>query len=205
VRRRKVRAARDAGVLADPRASASREAEAERCFSIKRRSDCRNRKSAISPASRARCLKPAPHDPRWTYLSGFRPHRRGSLSTASGASTCLDGWHRRYDMPPRAPGDARLARRDRAASAVSARVCVLHPSETTAPDPHSKTPLEAPLVDRGGCIIRQVLRAGITFFREVIPAMWERLRFPSPRAAGRGWHPSAARMTGEGQAHVIAD
>ena len=33
-------------------------------------SGCRNRKSAISPASRARCLKPAPHDPRWTDLSG---------------------------------------------------------------------------------------------------------------------------------------
>src|SRR6476660_5218954 len=52
--------------------------------------------------------KPALHDPRWTDLSGFRPRRRGSLSTASGASTCLGGWHRRYDTPPRAPGDARL-------------------------------------------------------------------------------------------------
>ena len=97
---------------------------------------CRSRKSAISPASRARCLKPAPHDPRWTDLSGFRPRRRGSLSTASGTSACLGGWHRRYDMPPRAPGDARLARRDRAASAVATRVCVLHPFATTAPDPH---------------------------------------------------------------------
>jgi hypothetical protein len=34
------------------------------------------------------------------------------------------------------PRDARLARRDHTASAVSARVCVLHPFATTAPDPH---------------------------------------------------------------------
>jgi hypothetical protein len=70
---------------------------------------CEYRKSAISPASRARCLKPAPHDPRWTDLSGSAPlaDRDQCLSTAAGASTCLGGWHRRYDMPPRAPSDAR--------------------------------------------------------------------------------------------------
>jgi hypothetical protein len=85
------------------------------------------------------------------------------------------------------PRDTRLARRDRTASAVSARVCVLHPSETTAPDPHSKTPLEAPLVDRGADIILQDFRAGITFFREVIPAMWKRDSRPAfPRPAQRG-------------------
>ena len=101
---------------------------------------CRSRKSAISPASRARCLKPAPHDPRWTDLSGFRPHRRGSLSTASGASACLGGWHRRYDMPPRAPGDARLARRDRAASAAGRGCPSLHPhSPATAACPSLAT------------------------------------------------------------------
>ena len=49
---------------------------------MKRRPDGRNRKSANSPASRARCLKPALHDPRWPDLSG---PRRG-LSTAAGAS-----------------------------------------------------------------------------------------------------------------------
>ena len=37
-----------------------------------------NRKSAISPASRARCLKPALHDPRWTDLSGTLGLRRGA-------------------------------------------------------------------------------------------------------------------------------
>src|ERR1044072_6862284 len=50
---------------------------------------------------------------------------------------------------PMVPSGAWQGRRDRSASAASARVCVLHPSEATAPDPHSKTPLEAPLVDRG--------------------------------------------------------
>jgi len=49
----------------------------------------------------------------------------------------------------KSPSGARLARRDRAASAVATRACVLHPVATTALDPHSKTPLEAPLVDRG--------------------------------------------------------
>ena len=33
--------------------------------------------------------------------------RTADLTTAAGASTCLGGWHRRYDMPPRAPSDAR--------------------------------------------------------------------------------------------------
>jgi hypothetical protein len=37
-------------------------------------------------------------------------------------------------------------------------------------------PLEAPLVDRGACIIGEVLRAGINYFREVIPAR----RAPTP-------------------------
>src|SRR4051812_25518001 len=49
---------------------------------------------------------------------------------------------------------------------VATRVCVLHPVATTAPDPHSKTPLEAPLVDRGGCIIRAEFAACVTFFLE---------------------------------------
>ena len=94
--------------------------------------------------------KPAPHDPRWTDLSGFRPHRRGSLSTASGASTCLGGWHRRYDTPPRAPGDARLARRDRAASAAGRGCPSLHPhSPATAACPSLVTFARPPLDGTG--------------------------------------------------------
>jgi hypothetical protein len=56
--------------------------------------------------------------------------------------------HRCGDMPakprlgpaeapaPVVPSGARLARRDRSASAVATRVCVLHPFAATAPDPH---------------------------------------------------------------------
>ena len=33
------------------------------------------------------------------------------------------------------------------------RVCVLHPNRATAPDPHLKTPPEAPLVSQGRNII----------------------------------------------------
>src|SRR5947209_15483408 len=65
---------------------------------------------------------------------------------------------------PMVPSDARLARRDRSASAVATRVCVLHPVATTTPDPHSKTPLEAPLVDRGAGIIRPLRRGVRNFF-----------------------------------------
>src|SRR5437763_818496 len=53
---------------------------------MKRRPDCRDRKSANSPASRARCLKPTPPDPRWPYP--FRAarfeDRDQRLTTAAG-------------------------------------------------------------------------------------------------------------------------
>ena len=137
---------------------------------MKRRPISRNRKSAISPASRARCLKPAPHGPRWTDLSGSLAFGSEAYPPLWGPRQHAGDGQSPSGTPPRAPSDARLARRDRAASAVATRVCVLHPFATTAPDPHSKTPLEAPLVDRGARIIREVFRAGITYFREVIPA-----------------------------------
>ena len=105
---RKVRAARDAGVLTDPRACASRETQAERYLSIRHRPVCRDRKSAISPASRARCLKPAPHDPRWPLL-----FRLPSLSGAEASpplgdhrQRLADG-NRRTALPPWVPSDAR--------------------------------------------------------------------------------------------------
>ena len=164
---KKMRAARDAGVLTDPQASASREAEAGRCFSMKPRPKLR--KSAISPASRARCLKPALHDPRWTDLSGpARSMQAGAYPPLVGPD-CTPAMGIAFGRSHPMPRDPRLADRDRAASAVAARVCVLHPVATTAPDPHLRTPPEAPLVDRGTRIIRQVFRAGITFFRELIP------------------------------------
>ena len=64
-------------LLTDPQARPSRENRAGRCFSMKRRPKLR--KSAISPASRTRCLKPAPHGPRWTYLSDFSAHAEKSI------------------------------------------------------------------------------------------------------------------------------
>ena len=98
--------------------------------------DCRNRKSAMSPASRARCLKPAPHDPRWTDLSGAFAHAKRAYPPLFGATACLAVGTAVRHATDKPPGDARLAHRDRVASAAAARVCVLHPAATTAPDPH---------------------------------------------------------------------
>jgi hypothetical protein len=111
------------------------------------------------------------HGPRWAI--SFRPDpfvqitaRIESLPTAIGA------WPERAQhgalrtrRPPCPSGDAQQARRDRATSAAGRWVCVLHPCPATAPDPHHKTPPEAPLVDRGGCIIGAVFGAGINYFR----------------------------------------
>src|SRR5436853_7398572 len=74
---------------------------------------------------------------------------RRNLSTAAGTNRCVAVWPRAAPAAIGPQWRADSARQDRAASAVAARVCVLHPVATTAPDPHSKTPLEAPLVDRG--------------------------------------------------------
>jgi len=116
--------------------------------------------------------------------------REGRLSTAVGASTGLGGWHRRYDLPPRAPGGARLARRDRSASAVATRVCVLHPFATTAPDPHRRTPPEgAPRGSRRAHYPARFSRGDKLFFGELSsllrmarrpprPAQWRRVRVP---------------------------
>ena len=53
-------------------------------------SGIQNRKSAISPASRARCLKPAPHDPRWTDLSGGLGLRRAAYPPLVGTDCTLN-------------------------------------------------------------------------------------------------------------------
>jgi len=78
------------------------------------------RKSAISPASRARCLKPAPHDPRWTYR--FRllrsreetyPPLRGQIDASRYGPA---GIERHWSPVARGSAD-----RDRAASAAPAK------------------------------------------------------------------------------------
>ena len=101
--------ARNARVLTDPRTSTPRDIEA--C-----RNPVDNRKSAVLLASRARCLRLAPHRPRWT--SRFRRpsssartpiHRCGPRSTAGKPVTGCRA------SPSRGPSGARLARRDEAA------------------------------------------------------------------------------------------
>jgi hypothetical protein len=97
---------------------------------ISRKDTVRNSaKSANSPASRARCLKPAPHDPRWTDLSGSGAFVSADqrLSTAIWSHGMSGGRHRGTTCHRRPRRDARLAHRDRAASAAGAGCTSLHP------------------------------------------------------------------------------
>jgi hypothetical protein len=87
------------------------------------------------------------------------PFRAASLTQGEPNHRCGDkpaphGMTPRRHRPSSVPSGARRARRDRAASAARLRVCVLHPNRATAPDPHFKTPHEAPLMDRDRNIIR---------------------------------------------------
>ena len=101
---------------------------------MKRRPDVVNRKSANSPASRARCLKPALHGPRWTDRFGFLrsreetyPPLRGQIDASRYDPASID---RRWS--PVARG---MACRDRAASAAVLGRYVRHPHAATAPGP----------------------------------------------------------------------
>ena len=96
---------------------------------------------AVFEACSARPPVDLPFQAAWLVAEAAYPPLRGQTD-ASRYDPAGTGRH----WSPVTRGSAR---RDRAASAVAARVCVLHPVATTAPDPHSKTPLEAPLVDRG--------------------------------------------------------
>src|SRR5947209_2110279 len=71
---------------------------------------------------------------------------------------------------PLVPSDARLARRDRSASAVATRVCVLHPVATTAPDPHLQdaSGRRPSWIETRALSVRNFGR-GLLFFRKVIP------------------------------------
>ena len=76
-----------------------------------------------SPASRARCLKPAPHDPRWTDLSGsgrFLASRASAYPPLMGLG-CTPAMGLAFGHSHPGPPDARLARRDRTASAAPAK------------------------------------------------------------------------------------
>jgi hypothetical protein len=78
---------RDAGGPTDPRAPMCRHIGAERRSRPRPPSgDCRNRKSAFSPASRARCLRFAPHVPRWSEFSNHRCEPRRHLAAWRGVT-----------------------------------------------------------------------------------------------------------------------
>jgi hypothetical protein len=104
--RKKSEGARDAGIPQDPRTSLPRGIEGARWRTGPLVS---NRKSAVPPASRARCLRLAPRDPRWADLSGFTPTHRFRVLQH------LTVGHRGTMLRRRTPGDARLAHRDHAA------------------------------------------------------------------------------------------
>ena len=111
VRRREGEGARDARSMTDPRAlkpcgskaarpRAGRVGLSARCcrlFGLQRR------KTAVFPASRARCLRLAPWDPRWTDFSGAVSfsHWLGvqRLSTAVGLGRCERGRTLRTHLP----------------------------------------------------------------------------------------------------------
>ena len=135
--------ARDARVLTDPRTSTPRSIEA-----------CRSpycRKSAVSMASRARCLRFSPLRPRWT--SRFRrPLALGRLSTAAGP----DGAKRTFDRLPApaingaqrrtvgAPGRSGLDRRQGKLRRISDA-----PNRPPLPAPRQKTLDQTPPRSRG--------------------------------------------------------
>ncbi len=91
--------------LTDPRASACRHTEAERRSRPRPPSGSGScRKSAVAPASRARCLRLAPHDPRWAEFS--EPLRCCGLTGPThrcGPSTAPGRWHGVTALPPRGP------------------------------------------------------------------------------------------------------
>jgi len=120
--------ARDAGSSPDPRALAPRGAKAGRCFSMKRRPGSKTASPPIlrRPARGVEALFQS--GPRWPYPFRLPCSREGRLTTAAEASTSLGGWHRRYEMPPRTPSEARLVRRDRLGFGCRSGVYVWHPS-----------------------------------------------------------------------------
>jgi hypothetical protein len=110
--------ARDAGGPADPRASMCRHTEAERRSRPRPPSGyCRNRKSAFSPASRARCLRFAPHVPRWSEFANHRCESRRHLAAWRGVTASPP---KRLVTPTCGAGTVRLG-------PASRWVCILAP------------------------------------------------------------------------------
>ena len=96
------------------------------------------------PASRARCLRLAPHEPRWTYRAPLsaKPMLYPPLAGLLGFVPRV--WQRREQAAKEGPCDARQARRARAAWA-AARGCVTPCPRPPRPTPRQKNALETPL------------------------------------------------------------
>jgi hypothetical protein len=152
------------------------------------------RKSAISPASRARCLKPAPHDPRWTDT--FRV--RLTLSTAAGPDGTpamgIAFGHRHPGPQWRAAG----APGPCSFGCLGAGVRVAPFRDHRPRSAPSRRLRKAPLVDQGMRIIRPVFRAGITFFQMIaaspwtVSRRWRRVRNGTMSARSQGFSTALA-------------
>ena len=110
---------------------------------------CRSRKSANSPASRARCLKPALPDPRWCYRFGRPRLRAARLTTAAGTNRCT-----RHDPAAYRPSLVPSGARHSAPGPCSFGCRALggssrHPCAATAPSSVSTDVLQTPLMWRG--------------------------------------------------------
>jgi len=154
-----VRAARDTGGRNGPGdPSASRRTGI--CSSI-------SAKSATSPASRARCLigllRTAPGGQTFQARTLSSGDRR--LPTAIGAPAHLNGRHRLYGVRPTGPRVTRSRRAGTVQLQPPDFGCA-YCTRARPPPPirATRTPPEAPLVDRGARIVREDLRPGISYF-----------------------------------------
>ncbi len=134
--RKKSEGARDAGVRRTHGLRHLAKPEAER-RSRPRLPSCMlsNRKSAFSPASRARCLR---------LSSAWPPVAEWFLPTALDLLQRLAVWHGVTAPPPRSPVTRTCGAGTDAASAAARWVCVLHPCAATASRSRLMTPHEAP-------------------------------------------------------------
>ena len=104
-------------------------------------------------------LRPASHDPRWTYRT---IHRWRTFSTSPYLR-----WHTFPTKPPEeGPCDARQARRNHATSAAAFRLSRKRRDAATASGPHRATRCAMPFSRTGtGASLRPAARGGDKFFR----------------------------------------
>ncbi len=100
------------------------------------------------PASRARCLRLAPHEPRWTYRA---PLSRPMLIHRWRASSALRPTLAAPGGPKEGPCDARQARRAHAAWTAAIAGALRPRRRPPPPTPRQKNALETPLGWGGMC------------------------------------------------------